>query len=120
MPSRYEQGKHLTLVSNEFLSSLTNLRGDVIPTAAAWLEATDEMALLSEMGKFEGEELELITRARHSIQSYMVNCFQLFKSVNSKGLDTMSLVLRASEEAEHHRDAGQFAGEEKRGGLRNG
>lgn len=116
-PKRYEQGKHLTLVNKDYLSALSNLQGDVIGPAAAWYELCDEARWLIEKGKLPVDLLDSV----NGVQAFLDRSLDLSRSVNSRGLETLARVLQAQEEAQIHRDAGQFVPQpqEQRGGFRS-
>jgi len=112
---RYQQGKHLTVVEDIYLPYISNVAPHVIPALAAWYEVCDEAIELVEDGKLEPR----MGKHAKDLKAVLDKHLQLSVSVGARGRDDLKEILRAAEEAQYHRDAGQFAGEEKpRGGLR--
>lgn len=99
---RHQAGKHLTLVEDDHLPYIANIRAHVVPTFATWFEFCQEARDLVKAGRLPDHMLDRVQAVEHFLQ----NNLKLTPSINGRGRSDLVAAIRGLEEDQIHRDRG--------------
>lgn len=102
--SRYQQGKHLTLVEDRYIEFLGNIPSNVRPAFANWTQNCEEAMNLISRGELSESLLPMV----QSVLSYLRNSIKYSGSVEGFKSNQLVDTIKGLENQAVHRDAGML------------
>lgn len=100
---RHLAGKHLSLVSDEWLHYIGNIPRHIVPAYSLWFEICQETRDLIEDGKLPPSLLGQVVSMEH----FLKNSLRFTVSVGARGRSDLTTAITRGDLSMPHRDAGK-------------